>query len=58
MEYAVYLDKEMKTSSSNKNNIIVDGKEQQQKGLMPASILPCGITYVQKSKYRSMVIVA
>ncbi|CAG8534163.1 9622_t:CDS:10 [Diversispora eburnea] len=32
--------------------------KKKQNEPMPASIIPCGITYVQKSKYRSLVIIA
>ncbi|RHZ49022.1 hypothetical protein Glove_535g47 [Diversispora epigaea] len=51
LEYPAYLDEESKKSFNKEN-------KKKQKEPMFTNIIPCGITYVQKSKYRSLVIVA
>ncbi|CAG8505677.1 37579_t:CDS:2 [Gigaspora margarita] len=53
LEYASHIAQQEHTEESNSDDDIVIIKKRKEKQIV---IIPCGITYVQKSKYRSSLI--
>ncbi|CAG8690039.1 19704_t:CDS:2 [Cetraspora pellucida] len=54
LEYASHITQQEHTEESNSDDDIVIIKKRNEKQI---TIIPCGITYVQKSKYRSSLII-